>query len=143
MPSEALHPLPLRVTYEAPTTDFVISNRGISVKFEPTRRGFAPKTSDPSSRHMRRWIGSKEMILKSFGNTILQQVGVRLIELQGHLISFEPNGPNTKKEEKVPRDTMVRRSKFGGAVGVKPICNRKIKCMDEARKRAESIPKTK
>jgi len=81
VPSEALNPLPLGVTYDAPTADFVINNRCISVKFEPTCRGFAPKTSDPSSRHMRRWIGSKEMVLKSFGNTILQQVGVRLIEL--------------------------------------------------------------
>ena len=45
---------------------------------------------------------------------------VRLLELQGHLNSVELDGPNTKKEEKVPRDTMVPRSKFGGAVGMKP-----------------------
>jgi len=48
-------------------------------------------------------------------------VWVRLLELQGHLISVEPDEPNTKKEERVPRDTMVLRSKFRGAVGVKPI----------------------
>ena len=124
MPSEALNPLPLGVTYEASTTGFVINNKCISVKFEPARRGFAPKNFDPSSRHMRRWIRSKEMVLKSFGNTILQQVVVRLIELQGHLISVEPDGLNTKKEEKVPRNMMVPRSKFEGVVGVKPICNR-------------------
>ena len=118
MPSEALNPLPLGVMYEASIAGFVINNRCISVKFEPARRGFAPKNFDPSSRHMRRWIRSKEMVLKSFGNTILQQVVVRLIELQGHLISVEPDGLNTKKEEK------VQRSKFEGAVGVKPIYNR-------------------
>ena len=51
-------------------------------------------------------------------------MGVRLIELQGHLISVELDGLNTKKEEKVPRNMMVPGSKFEGAVGVKPIYNR-------------------
>ena len=51
-----LNPLPLGVTNEASTANFVISNRCIGVKFEPAWRGFAPNTSDPSSRHMRRWI---------------------------------------------------------------------------------------
>ena len=136
MPSEALNPLPLGVMYEASIAGFMINNRCISVKFELARRGFAPKNFDMSSRHMRRWIRSKEMVLKSFGNTILQQVGVRLIELQGHLISVEPDGLNTKKEEK------LQRSKFEGAVGVKPIYNRQTERMDEARRRAETIPKT-
>ena len=56
VPSEAMNPLPLGVTNEASTANFVISNRCIGVKLEPARRGFAPNTSDPSSRHMRRWI---------------------------------------------------------------------------------------
>ena len=73
VPSEALNPLPLKVANEASSASFVISNRCISVKFEPARRGFAPKTSNPSSRQMRRWIGCKKVVLKSFGNTILQQ----------------------------------------------------------------------
>ena len=72
MPSEALNPLPLGVMYEASIAGFMINNRCISVKFEPTQRGFAPKNFDMSSRHMRRWIRSKEMVLKSFANTILQ-----------------------------------------------------------------------
>ena len=39
--------------------------------------------------------------------------------MQGHLISVEPDGPNTKEEEKVPWDMVVPRSKFGGIVGEK------------------------
>ena len=49
-------------------------------------------TSDPSSRHMRRWIEILEVRkwYSSFGNTILQQVGARLNELQGHLWKASP-----------------------------------------------------
>ena len=48
-------------------------------------------------------------------------MGVGLSILQGHLIFVDPNGPSTEEEEKEPWDTMVLRSKFGGAIGAKPI----------------------
>ncbi|KAL4651872.1 hypothetical protein ACB092_01G192400 [Castanea dentata] len=86
VPSEALNPLPLGVTNEVSTTSFVSSNRCIGIKFEPTQKGFAPTITDPSSRRMSRWLGFKEMVLKSFGNTVFQQVRVRLFELHSHLL---------------------------------------------------------
>ena len=39
VPCEALNSLPPGVTNEASTTSYVINNRCIGVKFEPTRRG--------------------------------------------------------------------------------------------------------
>nr|POF05087.1 hypothetical protein CFP56_05698 [Quercus suber] len=79
VPSKALNPLPLRVTNEASTTNFVISNKCIGIKFEPTQRRFDPFTSGSSFRHVRRWNGCKKvysraLAIQSFSRNSLQDV---------------------------------------------------------------------